>query len=79
MDGGFFTSPRLAIYSPDGEWEVENEGVSPDIEVEQTPRLVIAGHDPQLEKAVEVVLAELEAHPPVRKGRPKPAMRAAGG
>lgn len=79
MDGGFFTSPRLAIYSPDGEWEVENEGVPPDIEVEQTPRLVIAGHDPQLEKAVEVVLAELEVHPPVRKSRPKPAMRAAGG
>jgi tricorn protease len=75
IDGGFFTSPRLAIYSPDGEWEVENEGIAPDIEVEQTPRLVIEGHDPQLEKAVEVVLAELEAHPPLRKGRPKPAIR----
>ena len=76
MDGGFFTSPRLAIYSPDGEWEVENEGVAPDIEVEQTPKQVIAGHDPQLEKAVEVVLAELEVQPPLRKGRPKPATRA---
>jgi len=76
MDGGFFTSPRLAIYSPDGEWEVENEGVAPDIEVEQTPRLVFAGHDPQLEKAVEVVLAELEAHPPARKGRPQPTLKA---
>jgi tricorn protease len=79
MDGGFFSSPRLAIYSPDGEWEVENEGIAPDIEVEQTPKQVIAGHDPQLEKAVEVVLAELEAQPSLRKGRPKPAMRAAAG
>ena len=76
MDGGWFTSPRVAIYSPDGEWEVENEGVAPDIEVEQTPELVLAGHDPQLEKAVEVVLLELEAHPQLRKERPAPAKRA---
>lgn len=76
IDGGFFTSPRLAFYNTEGEWAVENEGVAPDIEVEQTPRLVIAGHDPQLEKAVEVVLAELEANPPVRAPRPKPVRRA---
>lgn len=72
MDGGFITSPRMAIFSPQGEWEVENVGVSPDIEVEMTPKLVIEGHDPQLEKAVEVVLAELEASPPSRPGRPAP-------
>jgi tricorn protease len=76
MDGGFFSSPRLAIYSPDGEWEVENEGVAPDFEVEQTPELVLAGHDPQLEKAVEVVLQELKTHPQLRKERPQPAKRA---
>ncbi len=76
IDGGFFSSPRMAIYSPEGEWEVENEGVAPDIEVEMAPRLVIEGRDPQLEKAVEVVLAELEAAPPVRASRPRPAGRA---
>lgn len=76
MDGGFFTSPRMAIFSPDGEWEVENEGIAPDIEVEMTPKLVIEGRDPQLEKAVEVVLAELEAAPFARPERPAPAMRA---
>jgi tricorn protease len=79
MDGGFFTSPRLAIFSPEGEWEVENEGVTPDIEIEQTPKLVIAGHDPQLEKAVEVVLQELEAHPPIKPKRPVPVDRAVRG
>jgi len=63
MDGGFFSSPRLAIFSPDGEWEVENVGVAPDVEVEMTPKLVIAGGDPQLEKAVEIVMAELNANP----------------
>jgi len=76
MDGGFLTSPRMAIYSPEGEWEVENEGVAPDIEVEMTPRLVLEGRDPQLEKAVEVVLAELEAAPVRRAPRPAPARRA---
>jgi tricorn protease len=76
IDGGFFTSPRMAIFSPDGKWEVENEGVPPDIEVEMTPRLVIQGRDPQLENAVEVVLAELEANPPRRPPRPEPALRA---
>lgn len=70
MDGGFVTAPRLAIFSPDGEWEVENEGVAPDIEVEMTPKKVIAGHDPQLEKAIELILAELESAPPQVVERP---------
>ena len=75
MDGGFFTSPRMAIFSPQGEWEVENVGVAPDVEVEMTPKLVIEGRDPQLEKAVEIVLAELEAEPVVQPGRPAPAVK----
>jgi tricorn protease len=75
MDGGMFTSPRMAIFSPEGEWEVENVGVAPDIGVEMTPKLVIAGHDPQLEKAVEVVLAELNANTPKKVTRPMPAIK----
>ncbi len=76
MDGGSVTAPRMAIFSPDNEWEVENEGITPDIEVEMTPKLVIEGHDPQLEKAVEVVLQELEQHPLPSVKRPAPARRA---
>jgi tricorn protease len=49
---------------------VENIGVSPDIEVLQDPALVRAGHDPQLEKAVEVVLEELKKNPPPAMRRP---------
>jgi tricorn protease len=49
---------------------VENEGVPPDIEVEQTPAEVIAGHDPQLEKALEVVMAELKKNPQTTPKRP---------
>ena len=43
---------------------VENEGVPPDIEVEQTPADVIAGRDPQLERAIAIVMEELKKNPP---------------
>jgi tricorn protease len=50
---------------------VENIGIAPDIEVEQDPALVRKGHDPQLEKAVEVVLEELKRNPPPKLRRPE--------
>ncbi|MBL8524464.1 MAG: PD40 domain-containing protein [Betaproteobacteria bacterium] len=70
MDGGTITAPNLAFWTRDGGWGVENVGVPPDIEVEQTPSAVIAGRDPQLEKAIEVVMAELAKNPPVTPKRP---------
>jgi tricorn protease len=70
MDGGGITAPNLAIWTPEDGWVVENEGVPPDIEVEQTPADVIAGRDPQLEKAIEVVMAELKKNPPAKQVRP---------
>ncbi|RMH17639.1 MAG: peptidase S41 [Acidobacteria bacterium] len=69
MDGGRVTAPNLAIWTEDG-WVVENAGVPPDIEVEQWPEEVVAGRDPQLEKAIEVVLEMLEADPPKTPERP---------
>src|SRR5712672_3147645 len=55
-DGGGVTAPEFAFYSTDngGEWIVENHGVDPDYEVPQRPDLVVSGHDPQLEKAIEL-------------------------
>ena len=71
MDGGFLGAPSSGIYNPlTGEWEVENIGVPPDFEVEQDPALVRKGRDPQLEKAVEVVLEELKNSPPPKLRRP---------
>jgi len=69
MDGGMVTAPNLAIWTEDG-FVVENVGVAPDIEVEQWPAEVISGRDPQLEKAIEVALKELEKNPPSRPVRP---------
>lgn len=65
LDGGFITAPRVAIFGLHGEWEVENHGIAPDIEVENDPASVAAGHDPQLERAVQVTLEALKAHPVV--------------
>ena len=70
MDGGGITAPNLAIWTEDGGWVVENEGVPPDIEVEQTPADVIAGRDPQLERAIAHVMEELKKNPPSTPKRP---------
>jgi tricorn protease len=63
IDGGEVSFPYWGLYSPDGMWAPENEGVAPDIEVEQDPAAVHAGHDPQLEKAIEVVMELLKKNP----------------
>ncbi len=70
IDGGNVTSPRWALYGLDGDWEVENVGIAPDIEVDLDPAAVRQGHDPQLEKAVELVLRLLAEHPLPEYKRP---------
>ncbi len=63
IDGGSMIAPRGGFFARDGKWAVENEGVAPDIDVENWPKDVIAGHDPQLERAVQEALRMLKEHP----------------
>jgi tricorn protease len=70
IDGGFVTAPRLAFWNPNGTWDVENNGVAPDIEVEQDPKAMREGHDPQLEKAVDWLLDSLKKNPLPKHQRP---------
>ena len=70
MDGATITAPNLAIWDAEHGWVVENEGVPPDIEVEQTPADVIAGRDPQLERAIAIVMEDLKKSPPAAPKRP---------
>jgi tricorn protease len=88
MDGGSVTAPRVAFYNRTGEWDVENHGVAPDVEVEITPKDWMSGRDPQLEKAVALVMDGLKKNPlPVAKrpafpnyhGKPAEGVPAAGG
>jgi tricorn protease len=70
MDGGHVTSPSVGFFSPSGQWDVENHGVDPDYPVEQDPKAVAAGHDPQLEAAVALAMDQLAKTPPPQPERP---------
>lgn len=70
MDGGQVTAPRVAFYNTEGAWDVENHGTAPDIEVELDPKVWRSGRDPQLEKAVQVVLENLKKNPPPKAKKP---------
>jgi tricorn protease len=63
VDGGSMIAPRGGFFTRDGKWAVENEGVAPDIDVENWPKEVIAGHDPQLERAVAEAMRMLKERP----------------
>ena len=63
IDGGSMIAPRGGFFTRDGRWAVENEGVAPDIDVENYPKDVIAGRDPQLERAVQEAMRMLKEHP----------------
>ncbi|HMV46763.1 MAG TPA: PDZ domain-containing protein [Blastocatellia bacterium] len=70
MDGGTVRAPDAAIYGTNGEWEVENVGVAPDVEVELDPAAWRQGRDLQLEKAVELLMEELKKNPSPKSKRP---------
>ncbi len=72
MDGGGVEVPTFRFVDPSGSWAVEGVGVAPDVEVVDSPDLVLQGHDPTLETGVEMLLQELESHPPKGLSVPKP-------
>ncbi len=70
MDGGNVTSPNFGFFNPSGEWDVENRGVAPDVEVDMDPKSVHEGKDPQLERAVAIVMKQMEKYPYPSPKRP---------
>jgi tricorn protease len=71
IDGGFLTVPFFRVFTPEGEWRVENEGVAPDVEVPLDPLAVNAGDDAQLDAAIGDVLQQLKDSPEIpRKSAP---------
>ena len=75
LDGGSVNVPQFGSNAADGSWVVENVGVEPDIEVENDPRAIIAGRDPQLERAVEEVLRMMRDDPKTLPERPAPPVK----
>jgi tricorn protease len=65
-------APRGSFFTRDGKWAVENEGVAPDIDIENWPKEVIAGRDPQLERAVQEAMRLLKERPVDRSPKEPP-------
>jgi len=70
IDGGRVSAPEFAVLSPEGEWIIENRGVDPDFPVDDRPDLVIRGFDPQLEKAISLVMEKIVNEPKTLPERP---------
>ncbi|HET6372383.1 MAG TPA: S41 family peptidase, partial [Candidatus Polarisedimenticolia bacterium] len=72
VDGGGVTMPDFGMWDPKtGQWMIENHGVDPDIEVENAPHEMVAGRDPQLERAIKYVMDQLATNPPKKPERPR--------
>ncbi len=63
LDGGSVTSPNFGVFDLNGNYIIENEGVAPDIFVEQMPKDLLEGRDPQLERTVQLLLEEIKTYP----------------
>jgi tricorn protease len=72
MDGGYVARPEFSLYGLDSQWVVENHGVEPDIVLDNLPDQVMAGHDPQLEKAIDVITKAIQANPKQQQLPPRP-------
>ena len=70
MDGGYITRPEFARYDLDSKWVVENRGVEPDVVVDNPPDLVVKGQDPQLEKAIDMLMQQIKTNPEKLPARP---------
>lgn len=72
IDGGFVTTPVASSFTPEGKWLPDGYGFNPDHLVEEDPNAFVAGRDPQLDKAIELLKAEIAKDPPKRPGRQTP-------
>ena len=70
VDGGTVFVPQSGTNAATGERIIEGQGVSPDIEVENDPISMLAGHDLQLERGVQEVLKRMAEHPMSLPKRP---------
>ena len=75
VDGGYISVPRFGIFDENEQWIIEGMGVSPDIEVVDRPEQLAKGIDPCIEKAVEVLLKQLQENPVKKINAPAPPDR----
>ena len=78
IDGGTVYVPQFGTASAAGEWTIEGEGVSPDIEVDNPPEAVLRGEDPQLDRAIQEALQRLTTQPGILPPRPADPVKTPG-
>lgn len=78
LDGGVVNVPEFGFASAEGEWVIEGYGVDPDIEVDNDPKSVIEGGDPQLDRAIAEILRSIEEDPRPLPPRPADPIRTRG-
>ncbi|HEU4710563.1 MAG TPA: S41 family peptidase [Pyrinomonadaceae bacterium] len=74
IDGGVVNVPEFGFANKNGEWAIEGYGVDPDIEVDNDPQSVLAGKDPQLDRAIAEIMAKLK-NPVKLPGKPAPPVK----
>jgi tricorn protease len=74
IDGGGVSVPEFGLASKEGEWIIEGYGVDPDIEIDNDPKSVLAGRDPQLDRAITEIMAKLK-QPTRLPGKPAPPVK----
>jgi tricorn protease len=75
IDGGYVTVPRGGFFNLDGQWDVENKGILPDISVDVTPKDIASGIDPQLNRAIEEAMRLLKNNPVKLLKEPLPPVK----
>jgi tricorn protease len=75
IDGGQVNVPEFGFGSAKGEWIIEGHGVDPDIVVENDPRSLIEGKDPQLQRGIEELLKRIAEEPRGLPSRPAPPVK----
>jgi len=73
IDGGSLQKPEFAHYSAtESKWIIEGIGVEPDIYLDNDPAREYEGTDDQLNKAIEVIMGQLDQYTPVPPVPPAP-------
>lgn len=70
IDGGVISVSNYGMYTPDGKWAIEGNGVDPDFDIPSDPNAFVAGRDPQLDKAVSWLFEELKRKPAYKQNAP---------
>lgn len=79
IDGGALAVPTFGYYETDGTWGIEGHGVDPDVELIDDPALMQNGGDPQLDRAVSMMLEAVTKNPYTPPKRPPSPNRAGMG